>query len=330
MNSNTKIYPAMQLGKWCAYWFDHTDYRRSMTTNAKYEEIITRVIQPYFRDIALCEIDTELIQKFLNELAAKGYSASRVAMIRSILGAIMCYAVNHNLIRRNPGLLANSEKRHRSDIHILSDDDIRKLIRLQNDSQYVSVTLFTLFMGLRIGETLGLSWDKVNFEENTVEISQQAVSYYKNGKTLQSIVPYTKEKNKRILPLPEIARNLLVMQRDKHIDSDNNLVFTENNGMMMLYPSFYYNFNKLMKSIGRDDVTPHDLRHTMASTLLYSTDDILLLKEFLGHNSLNTTFRYPTATLQERQETANAIDDYFMPMLCEVFGNYEGDEYQCL
>ena len=319
MNDDMKIFPAMPFNRWCVYWFDHTDYRRSMTTNAKYEEIITRVIQPSFRDFRLSDIDVDVIQRFLDGFAVKGYSASRVSMIRLILSAIMSYAVNHNLIRRNPGLLAASQKRRRSDINILNDDDIRKLIEIQNQSRYVPVILFTLFMGLRIGESLGLSWDKVNIERNVVEISQQAVSYYKDGKTMQSIVPYTKERNKRVLPLPDVARDLLIRQRNNYIENENNLVFTENDGRMMLYASFYHQFNRIMKSIGREDVTPHDLRHTMASTLLYSTDDILLLKEFLGHNSLGSTVCYPTATLQERQETADAIDDYFAPLLDGVF-----------
>ena len=318
----------MLFNKWCVYWFDHTSDRRVITTNAKYEEIITHVIQPYFKTFTLANVDTAVIQVFLNNLRLKGLKASRVAMIRSILSAVMGFAVNHNLISHNPGVLARSLKRSRSEIHILNDYDIKQLINMQTESRYIPLILFTLFLGVRIGEALGLSWNKIDMDKGVVEISQQAVSYYYNGKTLQDIVPYTKDKNKRVLPLPEIAKDLLQKQKDLYVENPNKLVFTEEDGSQILYASFYYRFNKIMESIGRSDVAPHDLRHTMASTLLYKTKDILLLKEFLGHEAVSTTEFYPTATLQERQDTANMLDNYFATYVRKVFAS-EGNENLC-
>ena len=73
-----------------------------------------------------------------------------------------------------------------------------------------------------------------------------------------------------------------------------------------------------MSEIGRPDITPHSLRHTAATTLLYNTKDILLVKEVLGHKSLNTTGHYPTVSLQERQTAAKALDEYFATYMKEV------------
>ena len=322
------IYPEMPFNRWCVYWFDHTNCRRTFTTNAKYEEIITRVIQPYFKNIALSEVDTHMIQNFINGLVTRGLKESRVSMVRLVISAVMVYAVNHNLISRNPTTLAHSAKRKASQINILTDDNIRQLLAIQDSSIYISVILFTLFLGLRIGETLGLPWNKINMDKGIVEISQQAVSYYDGIKTVQEIVPYTKDKNKRILPLPDIAVDLLKKQKELYIENSDNLVFTEIDGSEILYASFYYRFNKIMESIGRSDIAPHDLRHTMASTLLYKTKDIFLLKEFLGHESIYATEFYPTATLEERQETASALDAYFASYLEEAF-NLKRGRFTC-
>ncbi len=73
-----------------------------------------------------------------------------------------------------------------------------------------------------------------------------------------------------------------------------------------------------MEKIGRPDVTPHSLRHTAATTLLYNTKDILLVKEMLGHRSVNTTNYYPSVSLQERQEAAKLLDDYFSAYMQEA------------
>ena len=182
--------------------------------------------------------------------------------------------------------------------------------------------LITLFLGLRIGESLGLSWNKIDMENKNVEISQQVISYYKDGKTVQTLVPYTKNKSVRVLPIHEIAFKIFEEQREKYIPNENNLVFTEDNGKIILYAAFYYQFNKIMNKLGRPDITPHSLRHTAATTLLYEAKDILLVKEVLGHNSIRTTEIYPTVSLHERKEIAMTLDKYFEPYIKNVFPDF--------
>ena len=318
MKPKKKLSPDMLFNDWCAYWLEHTSYSRSLTTNAKYEEIIVHVIQPVFTEKILSRVELQDVQNFISSLKVKGLRPSRVAMIRTILNMIMEDAVNHNLLVRNPAALAQSEKRTRREIKILNDNDIILLLELKNKSVYVRLLLFTLALGLRIGETLGLSWNNIDLEKGNVIISQQLTSYYKDGKTNNALLPYTKTRKDRTLPLPEIAKEILSEQRKFYVENPNYLVFTEEDGKPIVYPMFYYQFTKLMYQIGRPDITPHSLRHTTATTLLYNTKDILLVKEMLGHKSLNTTGHYPTVTLQERQEAANAIDEYFAVYMEEL------------
>ena len=311
MLKKVKIYPDMKFNEWCLYWLEHTNYSRSITTHAKYEEIILRVIKPAFENKILSELKYQDIQGFIDILNIKGLRAARISMIRSVLKMILECAANHNLISRNPASLAQSTKRNFKFSAVLNDEDIKKLILIKDDSRYIPVILLTLFLGLRIGECLGLSWNNIDMEKGNVNISQQFVSYYKDGKTIQSLLPYTKTRKNRILPLPEVAKELLEAQRKIYVANHDNLVFTEDDGSPILYAAFYYRFNQIMDKIGRPDITPHSLRHTAATTLLYNTKDILLVKEMLGHTSVKTTGRYPTASLQERIKTAKAIDDYF-------------------
>ena len=310
-----KISPNMSFNDWCDYWLETTNYSRGLTTNAQYGEIISRIIQPAFTGKILSRVEYDEIQSFVDSLNVK---ASRSSMIKAILNMIMQGAVDHNLITRNPAALTLTTKSTRKDIAILNDDDIKALLALKNESVYVRALLFTLFLGLRIGETLGLSWDNIDIDNGNVTISQQLTSYYKDGKTHQVLLPYTKTRKNRTLPLPEVAQELLIEQKNFYTENPDRLVFTEKNGKAIIYASFYYQFNKLMYKIGRNNVTPHSLRHTTATTLLYSTKDIFLVKEVLGHRSLNTTVHYPTVSLQERQEAAKALDEYFAVYMKEV------------
>ena len=315
MKSTKKLSPDINFNDWCNYWLEITNYSRSLTTNAKYEEIISRVIQPAFDGKILSQVSYDDIQGFIDGLNVK---ESRSSMIKAIMKMIMQGAVDHNLITRNPASLAQPVKSKRKNIAILNDDDIKALLGLKDESVYVRALLFTLFLGLRIGETLGLSWNNVDFEEGNVTISQQLTSYYKDGKTHNALLPYTKTRENRVLPLPDIAQDLLTEQQKFYVDNPDRLVFTDEKGAGILYAAFYYQFNKLMYRIGRSDVTPHSLRHTTATTLLYNTKDIFLVKEVLGHRSLNTTGHYPTVSLQERQIAAKALDEYFAVYMKEV------------
>lgn len=321
-----KLSPNMPFNDFCVYWLNHTNDIRSISTNAKYEEIITRILYPVFKDKKLNEINTDIIQKFLDSLKVKGLQETRVSMIRAVITMITGYAANHNLIARNPGLLAYSDRRKHKNVSVLNDDEIKILIDLRDKEKYVRLMLVTLFLGLRIGEGLGLSWNKIDMENKNVEISQQIISYYKDGKTIQSLVPYTKNKSVRVLPIHEAAFKILEEQREQYIPNENNLVFTEDNGNMILYATFYYQFNKIMNKLGRPDITPHSLRHTAATTLLYESKDILLVKEVLGHNSIRTTEIYPTISLRERQEIAMTLDKYFAPYIKHVFPDF----YLCM
>ena len=155
---------------------------KGLTTNAQYGEIISRIIQPAFTGKILSRVEYDEIQSFVDSLNVK---ASRSSMIKAILNMIMQGAVDHNLITRNPAALTLTTKSTRKDIAILNDDDIKALLALKNESVYVRALLFTLFLGLRIGETLGLSWDNIDIDNGNVTISQQLTSYYKDGKTHQ-------------------------------------------------------------------------------------------------------------------------------------------------
>ena len=210
-----KLFPDMLFNDWCDYWLTHTKYSRSLTTNAKYEEIVKRVIQPDFQAKILSGIQLKDVQVFLNSLALKGLKSSRISMIQSILNMIMEYAVDHNLIMLNPAANSFVAKSKRYEAKVLNDEDVMALLNLEDDSRYVPVILLTLFLGLRIGETLGLSWNNIDLEAGTVKISQQLTSYYDNqtGKTVQALLPYTKTRENRELPLPEIARELLREQK---------------------------------------------------------------------------------------------------------------------
>ena len=324
--------PEMRFAEWAAYWMETTKDFRVVTTDAKYEEILNSILIPILGEQRLSEITEDTILECLVNEKAKGRSNSRIISIFSVLTVLLTGAVNHNLIERNPCLTVKLPHRVRQECAILTDADIQKMMNIYGTHRYMPMIMTMLFLGLRVGEAIGLDWTRVDLKARTVTIDCQMVSFYSEGRTQTKLVPYTKNRVKRTLPLCDQAYQCLsdlkaeqVLLNGEAAEQLSGPVFREADGNYVKYAAFYYEFNKLMAAIGREDVHPHSLRHTAASTLLYTTGDLLLVKEFLGHRSIRSSEVYPEATEKEKQETADAIDHYYGFWLRWLFEEAESE-----
>lgn len=163
-------------------------------------------------------------------------------------------------------------------------------LRTQDIKLYIT-SLIAVTIGLRRGELLGLMWSDFDFEQGTVKVQRQWLNHgyiqegLKNGE------------DSKTLALDEWVISEV-------LDYKEYLCFTK-----QLAPYFYTNpygkledpssFNrKLSKLIikgGFDasKITPHVLRHTCATTMLYDAQiDVNKVKEILGHKHLKTTEIY--------------------------------------
>ena len=325
----TKLSPDMTYAEWAAYWLKNTADCREETTGAKYAEALESTILPALGEKRLNEITEEIITAFLAAEQEKGKSVARLATLRSVLTVSLKSAVSHRLIPRNPCASVKLARRPRGENAILKEEDLRRLIREYGDHRYLPAILMMLFLGLRIGEAIGLDWDKADPEAGTVTVCQQVVGYYAQQRTQQRLVDHTKNRTERTLPLCDPAREILQNLKEKaerEYGKAEGPVFREADGSRLVYHKVYYEFRKIMAAIGRPDIHPHSLRHTAASALLYTTGDLLLVKEFLGHRSVRSSERYPEATEREMEEAAKVLDDYFRPYWLQVFpenGNRE-------
>jgi site-specific recombinase XerD len=60
-------------------------------------------------------------------------------------------------------------------------------------------------------------------------------------------------------------------------------------------------------SIGRKKITPHVLRHSCAVGLLQAGNDVTVIRDYLGHQSVETTGRYTKSNLQMKRRALEAF-----------------------
>lgn len=80
----------------------------------------------------------------------------------------MDYACKKGYISCNPCKYAQAYERNKNPKPTLNQDQIYKLIVTEKNHRYAPVYAVILFLALRFGEGLGLSWDQIDFEKRTV------------------------------------------------------------------------------------------------------------------------------------------------------------------
>ncbi len=154
----------------------------------------------------------------------------------------------------------------------LSVEEERRL--LENSTEWLRELIrLALHTGLRRGEILSLTWDRVNLFQKTIIVQKS-----KNGKP-------------RTVPLTSVAMGILE-EKAKVRSLKTNLVFTNTVFKMIGISWVMKNFIIARGKAGLEDFHFHDLRHTFATRLAQRGVDLYTISKLLGHVNITMTARY--------------------------------------
>jgi site-specific recombinase XerD len=161
----------------------------------------------------------------------------------------------------------------------LGDDEVRALLRAAKESSYLfgKVSVVTLlFTGMRVGEFVRLTTDSI----------------VKIGSAEWIRIPVGKLHNDRYIPLHTEVRRVLdewVAHRDP--DERSHYLFARH-GRHYTERGVHYAVGQLARAAGIAHVSPHQLRHTMATQAINNGMSLESLAALLGHRSLRMTLVY--------------------------------------
>ena len=178
----------------------------------------------------IADIKYSDVRAFFNNLIdEKGFKPNSVEILYTIIHPVFTLAVRADLIRKNPSdnLMREIKQSHdwsKPKRKALTTEQQRAFIDYTKNSPIYShwLPLFTTFLGTgcRVGEVIGLTWNDVDFDNNTISINHNLV-YRKNSKGICEFhvtTPKT-ESGKRIIPMLPEVRRAIMQERKKQMQN---------------------------------------------------------------------------------------------------------------
>ena len=283
-------------------WLDIIKSSVAVPTYASYSTTVKKIVAPYFREkeVTLKNLTAKDIQEFyLREL--ERVSASSVIHYHANIHKALKYAVKLDLIDVNPADKVERPKKDRYVGSFYDADEVNALFEAAKGTKLEFPILFGAFYGLRRSEAIGLKWDAIDFDQNTITIRHTVTSCDLDGKRILVAADTTKTKSSmRTLPLVPFMRERLLALREEqkenrrlcgrsYIKDYVDYVCVNEIGDLIKPHYVTESFPKLLKANGLRPVRYHDLRHSCASLLLANGVPMKQIQEWLGHSDFSTT-----------------------------------------
>lgn len=299
------------VDEWAEKWLHDNSKGRKENSLKTYESMLRNHFLKYFGSTRLSAITTFHIQEALN---AAPLAASSKITLRESISSLFTSAVKAKLIKENPVRDAETIKKPKSPPKILSDDQLSRVLAETQKTRFAFLFFFLAFTGVRIGEALGLTWDRIDFDTGFIDIDRQLIRSKQHGYI------FAPPKNNEIRKLcPGIAvinraREYKKEQTQKFLETGvrcpMGLVFCTNEGKPQCQSTVRNVLHKASAAAGTD-IHPHDFRHTYASMALRAGNDPRTVQEALGHSSAAFTLEiYAAVNDQMRQESSIKMDDF--------------------
>jgi len=259
-----------------------------------------------------------------------GLSAGTVETIHRALQSVFKFAKERSHIQINPMESVKKPKSQMTDKEVYSTDEISKVINLleDEDPKWKLLVLLAIFTGMRRGEIIGLEWKHIDFENCVINV-QQALTY--TNKTYHVRQPKTKSGIRSIGLPSQFLSELKIFHHQAKKDRIASAELWNNGDYFFVFtsPRTIENKTVLGHPFNPSSVTTwwrrftqrnelkfipfHNLRHTSATWLIMSGENIKTVSARLGHSKIQTTLDIYTKALQEADKVASDKFNVFYP-----------------
>ena len=234
--------------------------------------------------VPIRDVNENVIDALVSELERDGKANGTINRKLAALSKILRHCYRRGYVDRMP--IIDRKKESQGRIRwVTVEEEFRLLSKMREIERSVMADFAEVLVdtGMRFSELHKLEWRDVDFGQEVVRLWET-----KNGQA-------------RSIPLTRRALDSLGRQRGA--DLLRVWIFRKD--------QFRHAWDAMKKLIGLEaDVqfVPHCLRHTCASRLIQRGIDLRVVKEFLGHSSIQTTLRYAHLAPKNLEAARDALE----------------------
>jgi integrase len=270
------------LRRYAREWQESRVHRASTERSV---EIALRVhILPFLGDRPLARLRHSDVQAWARG-RAEVLSPGSVANVYRVLSAVMRSAVRDRLITANPCEGVTLPRQTRLEVVPPTVEQVHALLLAMPERYRVLGTL-AAGAGLRQGEALGLTVDRIDFLRRQLRVDRQLVT---PGKGDPHFAPPKSDSSVRVVPLADAVLEVVSAHVARFGPGPDGLVVTYHDGRPVKRNRFGAMWRQSVERAGVGAFRFHDLRHHFASSLIAGGCSVKAVQRALGHASAKET-----------------------------------------
>lgn len=251
-----------------------------------------------FADFILQEFDTNLenassdmIRSWVVQLIENDYTKTSLHRKISSLKVFYKYLISQDCIKSNPASKISLPKQEQKLPTVLSEKQLSQLLdeldypdtfEGRRDRLIIEMLYQT---GIRRAEIVDLYTNNIDFYNLTIKVTGKG--------NKQRIIPVDGK-------LTNLIKAYLHYRNSLEFENISNRLFVTKKGTAIYAKLIYRIVNGYLHSVSTASrKSPHVLRHSFATHMLNNGADINVVKELLGHSSLNATQVYTHNTIDK-------------------------------
>jgi len=292
-SSNVKhfghIVKDITVGQLLEDFLRQTEKSLQKSTFISYKRLSNKYLFPNFSDILITDLTPCMIREWISKTKL---TVSSIRKILYPLRAAVDQAINDDIIICNPfdrvkinRLINKDTAKSKYEVNPFNIEEIKAILKA-SDGQIRNLLQFAFFSGLRTSELLALSWDNINWHKKTATINKAFV--YGELKTTK-----TPTGNRKLLLLPP-AFEALKLQKKHTFSQKGRVFYNPKTNEPWLNGDQIYNtaWSPTIKSAKVKYRNPYQTRHTFASMMLSSGENILWVAQQMGHVNIDTLIKH--------------------------------------
>ncbi|HEX4212751.1 MAG TPA: site-specific integrase, partial [Candidatus Dormibacteraeota bacterium] len=317
----------VKLGDYLRAWLDAGDWKGN--TRRDYRVGITRHIVPRLGEVRVQSLTRQEVKALYRELLTSGNSRSGKGLARkSVLNVHRCLraalndAVEDRLLRTNPavGAFSYSNARERKEMLTWTTEEIDRFLRFVRTTREHALYHLALATGMRRGELLGLRRRDVDLDGCRLQVRQQWTRDGDAGRRFISLKTGTKawrtievdDLTVAVLEAHLASQQFERRARGDDCASDLDLVFCKPDGRPYDPDETTRRFEARAEACAAVlRIRFHDMRHTHATLLLESGENVKYVAERLGDREDTVVETYAHVTPRMRSSAVSKIRGFF-------------------